>query len=144
MNMQYSKSGLALTEGFEGCKLTAYQDVAGIWTCGYGHTGPEVVEGLTVTQAQAEAWLLADVQNAVNHVNSLVTIAVDQNIFDSLVDFAYNVGGEALASSTLLRLLNQGDFKDAALEFDKWDHAGGQVVAGLLRRREAEAKEFLS
>jgi lysozyme len=140
--MEYSKNGLALTESFEGCKLTAYQDVRGMWTIGYGHTGPEVCAGLVWTQAQAEAALLADVQNAVTHVNSLVRVALTQPEFDALVDFTFNAGGGAFANSTMLKLLNAGNYQGAAAQFDRWDMAGGQVVAGLLRRRQSETQEF--
>jgi len=144
MLMQYSKTGLQLTEGFESCRLTAYQDIKGIWTIGWGHTGTDVVPGLTITQAQADALLLHDVQNAVNHVNHLVTVPLTQNEFDALVDFAFNAGCGAFADSTLLKLLNQGDDAGAAAQFDLWDHASGKVVAGLLRRREAETQLFQS
>lgn len=142
MNMQYSKSGVALTESFESCKLVAYQDIRGIWTIAWGHTGPDVVEGLTCTQAQADTWLLQDTQNAQDHVNNLVTVPLTQGEFDALVDFAFNDGCGAFGGSTLLKLLNTGDYAAAAAQFQLWDHASGQVVAGLLRRRLAEVAEF--
>lgn len=140
--MQYSKAGEALTERFESCRLTAYQDVRGIWTIGWGHTGLDVVEGLTWTQEQADATLLSDTESAQDTVNHLVSVSLSQNEFDSLVDFVFNVGYGNFARSTLRLLLNAGQYKAAALEFDKWDHSGGKVVAGLLRRREAETAEF--
>ncbi len=140
--MEYSKSGLALTERFEGCKLTAYPDVRGIWTIGYGHTGPDVVEGLTCTQEQADEWLREDTQTAVDAVNKYVSVQLTQEEFDALVDFVYNVGVNAFASSTLLRLLNTEQYSRAADQFDRWDYAGASVCAGLLRRREAETAEF--
>ncbi len=142
--MEYSQNGLHLTEQFESCRLVAYQDVKGVWTIGVGHTGPDVYEGLAITQEQADAWLLQDVQNAVNHVNALVTVQLTQGEFDALCDFCFNCGCGAFAGSTMLRLLNAGDYKNAALEFAKWDKAGGQVVAGLLRRRQTEVQEFNS
>lgn len=142
--MDYSQNGLKLTESFESCRLTAYQDIKGIWTIGWGHTGTDVVPGLTITQAQADALLLHDVQNAVNHVNHLVTIPLNQCEFDALVDFAFNAGCGAFASSTMLKLLNSGDYAGAAAQFDRWDMAGGQHVAGLLRRRQAETDLFNS
>jgi lysozyme len=142
MNMSYSQSGLALTEGFESCRLAAYQDLKGVWTIGYGHTGPDVNDGLTITQDQADALLLADVKNAEDHVNNLVTVALTQAQFDALVDFAFNCGCAAFAGSTMLKLLNQGDYSSAAAQLDLWDHASGKVVAGLLRRRQAETDEF--
>ncbi len=139
--MQYSKVGLALTERFEGCRLEAYQDSVGVWTIGYGHTRG-VQQGMTCTQEQAEEWLLQDSLQAQDAVNDLVTVLLTQPEFDALVDFTFNLGAGALAESTMLRLLNAGDFAGAASQFELWDHAGGKVVAGLLRRRLAEKQEF--
>lgn len=141
-NFVYSKSGLTLTERFEACRLTAYQDIRGIWTIGWGHTGPEVVEGLVWTQEQADNQAMLDTLRSANTVNRFVTYPINQSEFDGLVDFAYNVGCGALESSTLLRDLNAGDVAGAAQQFEVWDHAAGQVVAGLLRRRLAEEAEF--
>ena len=142
--MNYSQSGLRMTEEFEGCRLDAYRDSNGIWTVGYGHTGPDVHPGLIITQLQAEHFLLNDIQNAVNCVNSHVKVPLTQGEFDALTDFVFNCGCGAFAGSTMLRLLNAGDYQSAAGQFDLWDHAGGEVVAGLLRRREAETQEFQS
>jgi len=140
--MDYSKTGLQLTERFEGLKLTAYRDVAGVLTIGYGHTGSDVVPGLTITAEQAEQLLAGDIANAVDAVNGLVTVDLGQSQFDSLVDFVFNVGRRAFANSTLLALLNSGDYDGAADEFEKWSHAGGKLVAGLLRRRQSEKDQF--
>jgi lysozyme len=138
-NLQYT--GQALTEQFEGCSLTAYQDSGGVWTIGFGHTAG-VTEGMTCTQAQAEAWLLEDIQWAVSTVQNRVLVPLTQGEFDALVDFVFNVGSGNFASSTMLRMLNAGNFAGAADQFARWDLAGGQVVAGLLRRRIAEEGEF--
>jgi len=140
-NYQYSKSGVQLTERFEGVKLVAYQDQVGRWTIGYGHT-LGVKPGDTCTQEQADQWLQQDMAWAVNCVNALVTVPLTQGQFDALVDFSFNLGYGSLQHSTLLQLVNQGKFSEAANEFEKWDHAGGKVVAGLLRRRDAEKAEF--
>lgn len=140
--MEYSQTGLTLTEQFESCALTAYRDIKGILTIGWGHTGPDVTDGQTITQTQADALLLQDVHQAVNCVNRVVTVPLTQNEFDSLCDFCYNCGCEAFASSTMLRLLNQQQYAAAAAEFEKWDHAAGVVIAGLLRRRKAEEDLF--
>jgi len=139
--MEYSKSGLALTERFEGLRLTAYQDSIGKWTIGYGHT-MGVTPGMTCTQAQAEEWLENDINWAVFVVNRLVTVPLSQGEFDALVDFTFNAGAGNFKASTLLVLVDKGDMVGAAKEFEKWDHAGGVVVAGLLRRRVAEEQEF--
>jgi lysozyme len=141
-NLTYGKDGISLTEQFEGCALSAYQDQVGVWTIGYGHTGQDVRCGLNITQEGAETLLSQDVASAAGCVNKLVTIELSQPEFDALVDFVFNLGSGAFASSTLLKKLNSGDTAAAAAEFDKWDHAGGQIVAGLLRRREAEMTMF--
>lgn len=141
--MEYSRKGLALTEGFEGCRLVAYQDSGGVWTIGFGHTR-DVNPGDTCTELQALAWLLQDTQFAVDAVNRLVTVQLNQSEFDALVDFVFNCGTGNFSRSTMLKLLNEGQFQAAADELEKWDIAGGQVVAGLLRRRVAEHDEFLN
>ena len=142
--MEYSKQGLALTESFESCRLTAYQDVRGIWTCGWGSTGPDIVEGTIWTQGQADSRLVMDMQLAVSAVNRLVTIGLSQGAFDAIVDFCYNCGIEAFEGSTMLKLINAGNLEAAGEEFARWDHASGADVAGLLRRRVAEEQEFNS
>jgi lysozyme len=141
--MKYSKTGLQLTEQFEGCLLTAYQDQVGRWTIGYGHTAG-VVPGQTCTPEEAEAMLAADTAWAVAIVNHMVRVPLTQGEFDALVDFTFNLGSGNFSHSTLLALVNQGNFTAAANEFQKWAHAGGVVVAGLLRRRIAEQTEFNS
>lgn len=140
--MKYSLKGLRLTEGFEGARLRAYQDSKGVWTIGYGHTGHDVYEGLVWTQAQAEAALAIDEAWAESVVQARVKVPLTQNEFDALVDFVFNAGSGNFTASTMLRLLNAGDYHGAAGEFVKWDKCGGVVLAGLLRRRQAEAVEF--
>ena len=141
--MEYSPQGILLTKGFESCKLDAYLDSAGIATLGWGHTAG-VQLGDTCTQEQADEWLQADVQSAVYAVNHYVAINLSQPEFDSLTDFVFNLGAGNFANSTLLRKLNCGDLIGASLEFERWDHAGGVELAGLLRRRKAEEAEFKS
>lgn len=142
--MQYSSDGLHMTESFESCRLTAYQDVKGVWTIGWGHTGPAVVPGLTWTQQQADDALQADIAWANNVVNGLCHASLAQPEHDALVDFVFNVGSGNFAHSTMLKELNGGNMVVAALEFEKWDHAGGRVVAELLRRRTIEERMFTS
>lgn len=139
--MTYSVSGRLLTQSFESCRYQAYRDGKGVLTIGWGHTAG-VRDGDLCTQVQADAWLLTDVQNAVYAVNHYVVVGLDQAQFDALVDFVFNIGTGNFARSTLLRLLNAGDLAGAAKEFERWDESGGVVVAGLLRRRIAEEKEF--
>jgi lysozyme len=141
-NLTYSANGLSLTEQFEGFRLTAYQDQVGVWTIGYGHTGPDVSPGRMITIAQAQALLAQDISSAAACVNTGVAVKLTQQEFDALVDFVFNLGTGAFKGSTMLRVLNGGDFTSAAAQFDLWDRAGGAVVAGLLRRRQAEAALF--
>jgi lysozyme len=140
----YSDAGIVLTKGFEGLRLTAYRDCAGVLTIGYGHTGPDVVVGLVIDEARAEELLRNDLEEAVACVNRAVTAAIAQNQFDALVDFCFNVGCGAFLNSTLLRKVNAADFAGAATQFALWVHAGGEVVAGLVRRRKMEAEMFVS
>jgi lysozyme len=113
-----------------------------VWTIGYWYSGPDVYPGLKITQNEAISLLLHDIGTAAGCVNRLVTVLLVQEEFDALVDFVFNLGTQAFAGSTLLRKLNAGDFNGAIGEFARWDHAGGKVVAGLLRRRAAEAQLF--
>ena len=140
---EYSKDGLALTEKFEGYRLSAYSDGAGISTIGYGHT-KDVHLGDTCTQQQAEQWLLDDVQEAVEAVKRLVTVELTQAQFDSLVDFVFNLGATKFANSTLLKDINSGVFANAAHDIGMWDKVAGQVSVGIERRRDAEGAEFNS
>lgn len=140
-NLTYSNEGLRLTELFEGDVLTAYQDQRGVWTIGYGHTAG-VHPGQTITQQQAEALLASDAQAAADCVNDAVTVRLTQRQFDALVDFVFNVGAGNFRRSTLLREINAGQFPEAVSQFRLWDHCGGVVNAGLLRRRDAEAEAF--
>lgn len=141
-----SPNGVALTKQFEGCDLDVYPDPATRaepYTCGYGHTGPDVKKGARVTQAQADAWLAADLAKAAAVVNASVTVPLTQNQFDALTDFVFNVGAGNFRASTLLRLLNKSDYAGAADQFPRWGLAAGKVMPGLVRRRNAERALFL-
>lgn len=141
-----NQAGLDLIKSYEKCKLIAYKDVGGVWTIGWGSTGPDVVEGLTWTQAQADERFASDMNSFCSKVEALLhaRFNVGDNEFAALVSFAYNVGAHALATSHLLGLVNMGEFYAAAQEFVKWDHVNGVVVPGLVRRREAEEALFTS
>lgn len=142
--MKISEAGLSLIKSFEGCVLTAYLDAVGIWTVGYGHTGPNVHRGLKITQSQAEEILLQDVRRFELGVANNVRVSLNQNEFDALVSFAFNVGVNALKGSTLLRLLNEGASRSiVAGEFLRWNKGDGKVLEGLTRRRQAEKALFL-
>jgi len=130
---------------WEGLSLTAYWDGLGdVWTIGYGTTGPDIHGGLTWTLEQCEDRLASDIAAFSQSVIQLLSVQVNDNQLAALISFAYNLGASALASSTLLALLNQGDFQGAAAQFPRWDHSGSQVVQGLLNRRNAEMALFLS
>ena len=141
--MEYSEAGLAKTKEFEGLRLTAYQDSGGVWTIGYGHTGT-VKRGQKISQEKADELLKADVQWAVDCVNKAVHHVINQNQFDAIVDFTFNVGCGAFRGSTLLRMFNAGDTAGAADEFLRWKFVKGVEVAGLLRRRQADRELFLT
>lgn len=127
---------------FEGCKLKAYLCPAGVWTIGYGHTDG-VKEGDEITQQEADRLLADDVHSFSAGVQRLVTSDINRNQLGALTSFAFNVGLGNLRHSTLLRLVNKGDFVGAANQFPRWNKAGGKVLTGLTRRREAERKLFL-
>ena len=136
--------GLNLLKRSEGLVLTAYRDPVGIWTIGYGHTGPEVKPGLKISPAQAETLLRKDLGRFEAVVRSLVKAPVNANQFSALVSFTYNVGTGALGQSTLLALLNQQNYQGAADEFSRWVYGGGQTLPGLVKRRSEERSLFLT
>jgi lysozyme len=137
-----SAAGLKFIGGFEGFRADAYWDALGqVWTIAFGHTGG-VKSGQHVTRAQGLRLLSKDTKTAVTAVLDLVTVHLSQKQLDALGSFTFNLGAGALAESTLLKKLNQGNYRGAAEEFKKWDHAGGVEVAGLKTRRNAEARLF--
>lgn len=133
-----------LIKRWEGCRLTAYRDAVGILTIGYGHTGPDVTEGLTWTQEQAEEALIHDMQWAKDAVRAQVTRTLKPTEEAAFVSLTYNIGASAFANSEALRLFNANDPVGAALSIMKWHKAGGKPLKGLLRRRLDEAAVFLS
>lgn len=141
--MRVSDEGRKAIQQFEGCRLEAYQDVVGVWTIAYGHTGPDVHAGLTITPARADALLALDLQRFERAVSAAVTRTLHQCEFDALVSLAFNIGAAAFAKSTLVRLLNEGRWTDAAAQFTVWHKAGGALHAGLLRRRTRELMMFV-
>ena len=165
MVREINQAGLDLIKSFEGIpdgdpstvNLDPYLDPVGIWTVGWGHAirvGSDFLRGKEnkeracalypggLTLAQAETLLRADLITRCRDVAALLTRDVTDNQFAALVSFAFNCGIANLKQSTLLRLLNAGDFAGASREFPKWNKSAGQVLAGLTRRREAEAALF--
>jgi len=139
--METSNEGISLIQKFEGCELEAYQCSAGVWTIGYGHT-KDVVEGMTITKEQAEQMLVDELHEYENYINEYVTVALSQNQFDALVSWVYNLGPANLKASTMLKVLNSGKYEDVPAQIKRWNKAGGKVLEGLIRRREAEACLF--
>ena len=127
----------------EGLRLTAYKDVVGVWTIGYGHT-KTAKEGMRITAAGAEHLLRSDLEWVEGVINNSVKVPLKQNEYDALASLIYNIGGPAFKRSTMLRLLNNGaDRVDVANEFLRWNKAGGKVSKGLTNRRERERQLFL-
>jgi lysozyme len=141
--MRMSPNGRAKLKQWEGVKYTPYQDEAGVWTNGVGHTGLDVIPGHTVDDAQVDQWLAQDLRTAEGAVNRLVKVELSQGQFDALVSFVFNVGAAAFAASTLLKRLNTGDYDSVPAELAKWNKITlkGRKVAnrGLSNRRAAEA-----
>jgi lysozyme len=136
-----SVSDLSLIKEFEGLRLEAYLCPAKVWTIGYGHT-KTAKPGMKITEGGAEALLRHDLEWVESTINKNVKVPLTQNQYDALASFIYNVGAGAFRKSTLLRLLNQGDYAGAAGQFQRWNKAGGKVLRGLTRRRQAEAEKF--
>ncbi|MEA1672622.1 lysozyme [Nitrospirillum sp. BR 11163] len=148
MTRAVNAAGVALTEQSEGLELTAYLCPAGRLTIGYGHTGPDVMPGMTITLAQAQDLLAQDLATAGDGVSEVVTVALTDNQYAALTDFVFNLGIGSLTASTLLSLLNTGDYTAAADQFLVWDkaHVNGQLVTlpGLAARRQKERALFLT
>ena len=139
--MEISQEGLSLIKKFEGCKLEAYKCAAGVWTIGYGSTN-DVEKGMKISQERADMLLLEDVDVFEEAVNKLVEVPLEQNQFDALISWTFNLGPTNLKNSTLLKVLNNKDYDGVPAQIKRWNKAGGKVLQGLIRRREAEALLF--
>lgn len=135
-------AGLQLIKEFEGLRLQSYLCPAGKWTIGYGHT-KTARPGQTITREQADQLLQADLAEYEACVQNLVKVPLTDNQFAALVSLAFNIGCAAFARSTLLKLLNQGDYHSAAQQFQRWAYANGKLLPGLARRRQQESTLFL-
>ena len=140
--MKISAEGLALIKKFEGLELKAYQCAAGVWTIGYGHT-KDVQEGDEWSESHADHMLEVELEEFEGYINDNVTVALSQNQFDALVSWVYNLGPANLKASTMLKVLNSGDYEGVPAQIKRWNKAGGKVLKGLIRRREAEALLFI-
>lgn len=144
--MVISQNGIDLIKQFEGLVLKAYPDPATggkPWTIGYGHT-KGVKQGDKISEQTAEEFLKNDLKLFEAEVSSLIKVSINQNQFDALVSFAFNNGSNALSGSTLLKRLNEGNFRAAADQFTRWVYANNKFMKGLYNRRQAERELFLS
>lgn len=139
--MRTGDEGIALIRHFEGCRLDAYLCPAGVWTIGYGHT-KGVKEGETIDQEAAEAFLIEDLEEFEGYVTEMVEVPLSQSQFDALVSWTFNLGPGNLERSTLLAKLNQREYTDVPFEIKRWTRAGGVILPGLVKRRNAEAALF--
>lgn len=128
---------LDLIRRFEGFRSRAYLCPAGVWTIGYGSTGPDIKPGMAWTREQAESRMILDSQRFVTAAKRLCPAAQGRQLA-ALADFAYNLGASRLAGSTLRKKFNAGDIAGAQKELRKWVRGGGKILPGLVLRREAE------
>lgn len=136
--MKTSAEGVALIKKFEGCELESYICPAGVWTIGYGTT-KNVIEGMRITENQAEELLKKDLETFEEEIERLVEVPLSQCQFDSLAAWTYNLGATNLKNSTLLKVLNRAEHDEVPIQIKRWNKANGKVLKGLVRRREAEA-----
>lgn len=138
---EINAAGLKLLTTFEGRRLVAYQDQGGVWTIGYGHTGPEVQKGTNIGTDEAISLLQQDLEKFY-HLDQYLTEIVNDNQYSALICLAYNIGLTALKTSNVLRLVNEGE--DPTDVWLQWDHINGVVNNGLLNRRKAELKLYFT
>ena len=139
--MNISLEGINLIKHFEGCELEAYKCPAGVWTIGYGHI-KGVQEGDVITEQQADNMLVEELEEYEGYINNAVSVPLNQAQYDAMVSWVYNLGNGNLNSSTLLKVLNGGDYDGVPAQIMRWNKAGGKVLEGLTRRRQAEADLF--
>tara|TARA_R110000772_G_scaffold71801_2_gene157132 strand:+ start:760 stop:1230 length:471 start_codon:yes stop_codon:yes gene_type:complete len=140
--MQISDEGIELIKHFEGCELEAYKCAAGVWTIGYGYI-KGVQEGDKWSADKADFMLFKELEEEYEkYVNDYVNVPLNQCQYDALCSFVYNLGGNALKNSTLLIVLNSGNYEGVPEQIMRWNKAGGRVLAGLVRRRECEGELF--
>lgn len=128
---------MAFIKRFESLRTVAYDDGVGVWTVGYGHT-KGVLPGMKITRTQAEDWFRADVRTAEGALRLGVKVPLTQHEYDALVSLVFNIGGGNFAKSTLRAVLNELRYEDAGEQILRWTRAGGKVLEGLKRRRNAE------
>ena len=139
--MKISEEGVSLIKNYEGCRLEAYQDSVGIWTIGYGVI-KGVKEGDKINQEEADHLLQEELPEYEGYINDMIKVPLEQCQFDALVCWVYNLGPNNLKDSTLLKVINEKNYEDVPEQIKRWNKAGGVVLAGLVKRRAAEADLF--
>ena len=146
--MKTSQAGIDLIHSFESLRLKAYPDPGSKdgrpWTIGWGSTGPDITPSTVWTKEYADYRFQSALAKFEGAVSELVKVTLSQNQFDALVSFAYNVGIGSLKSSTLLKMLNRGEYENAGLQLLRWNRNDGSVMPGLTRRRKAELNLYAS
>lgn len=142
-----SDNGYAIIRDAEGFRSTAYLDTGGVWTIGYGTikypNGVSVKQSDTCTLGQADLWLMNDCKWVDACLDKNVKVNLNQNQFDALASFVYNIGETAFVKSTMLTLINQNSLTSAASQFDRWVFDNGKRIQGLVNRRAKEKSLFL-
>ena len=139
--MKISQEGIDLIKHFEGCELESYRCSANVLTIGYGTT-KNVVEGMTITQQMAEEMLDKDLLEFEEYVDKLIEVPLNQSQYDALIAWTYNLGPTNLANSSLRKVLNKGAYDEVPAQMRRWNKSNGEVLTGLVRRREAESLLF--
>jgi len=139
--MKISQEGIALIKHYEGCKLESYQCSAGVWTIGYGST-KNVKEGMSIDAEKAEQLLIKDLAIFEKEVANLVSVPLEQNQYDAIVSWTFNLGSSNLKASTMLKVLNNGVYEAVPEQLKRWNKVKGVVNDGLVKRRKSEALLF--
>lgn len=131
-------TGPSGNDGLEGVRHDPYQDVVGVWTVCYGHTGRDIMLGKTYTETECRALLNKDLTTVAQQINPYIKVPIPETTRGALYSFVYNVGAGNFKTSTLLRTINQGDVKGACEQLKRWVYAGGKKWKGLMNRRDVE------
>lgn len=140
-DMKISQEGIALIKHYEGCKLESYQCSAGVWTIGFGST-KNVKEGMSIDAEKAEQLLVKDLAIFEKEVANLVSVPLEQNQYDAIVSWTFNLGSSNLKASTMLKVLNNGVYEAVPEQLKRWNKVKGVVNDGLVKRRKSEALLF--
>lgn len=143
MSRKINQAGKDLIKQWEGLRLVVYKDLGGLPTVGWGHMDKKLEPNTHITLEQAERYLDSDLESAEKAVESAVKVALTDNQFAALVSFVFNIGVGNFISSTMLKLLNQGDYVGASNQFQRWNKVKGKEVEGLTDRRASEKSLFL-